>query len=207
MSKLLVAAGGACLIASGSATAAVIPYTATSSAPVNNSLALLSDGFIPPDMTPYDAPTNVYFGNPSTTITFTFAGPVSIGSMLATVDNNDDYIFTFFNGATQTGQATILASDGMVTAQDGGVETFAGNVTTIYTYEPSLRFATPITATTAVLSIGANDDALGVAEVQFNTPTVRPGAVPEPTSWAMFIGGFGLIGAGMRRRRTSVSFA
>lgn len=33
------------------------------------------------------------------------------------------------------------------------------------------------------------------------------GAVPEPASWAMFIGGFGLVGAGMRRRRTSVSFA
>ncbi|MDO6415938.1 PEPxxWA-CTERM sorting domain-containing protein [Sphingomonas sp. BIUV-7] len=26
------------------------------------------------------------------------------------------------------------------------------------------------------------------------------GAVPEPATWAMFIGGFGLVGAGMRRR-------
>jgi hypothetical protein len=32
-------------------------------------------------------------------------------------------------------------------------------------------------------------------------------AVPEPTSWAMMIGGFALAGAAMRRRRTSVSFA
>ena len=32
-------------------------------------------------------------------------------------------------------------------------------------------------------------------------------AVPEPASWAMFIGGFGLIGSGMRRRRLNVSFA
>jgi hypothetical protein len=31
--------------------------------------------------------------------------------------------------------------------------------------------------------------------------------VPEPASWAMFIGGFGLIGAGMRRRQAIVRFA
>ncbi|WP_253717023.1 PEPxxWA-CTERM sorting domain-containing protein [Sphingomonas sp. AP4-R1] len=32
-------------------------------------------------------------------------------------------------------------------------------------------------------------------------------AVPEPASWAMMIGGFGLVGAAMRRRRVSVRFA
>ena len=31
-------------------------------------------------------------------------------------------------------------------------------------------------------------------------------AVPEPASWALMLGGFGLIGAAMRRRRTAVSF-
>ena len=29
-----------------------------------------------------------------------------------------------------------------------------------------------------------------------------PADVPEPATWAMFIGGFGLVGAAMRRRRT-----
>ena len=34
------------------------------------------------------------------------------------------------------------------------------------------------------------------------------GAVPEPASWALMIGGFGVVGASMRRRaRTSVRFA
>jgi len=32
------------------------------------------------------------------------------------------------------------------------------------------------------------------------------GSVPEPASWALMLGGFGLIGAAMRRRRTAVSF-
>lgn len=32
-------------------------------------------------------------------------------------------------------------------------------------------------------------------------------AVPEAATWAMMLGGFGLMGAAMRRRRTSVTFA
>ncbi len=31
------------------------------------------------------------------------------------------------------------------------------------------------------------------------------GAVPEPAAWAMMIGGFGLVGASLRRRRTKVT--
>jgi PEP-CTERM motif len=38
--------------------------------------------------------------------------------------------------------------------------------------------------------------------------TVGPGAVPEPATWAMMIGGFGMIGGALRyrRRRTRVAF-
>jgi hypothetical protein len=34
-------------------------------------------------------------------------------------------------------------------------------------------------------------------------------AVPEPSTWAMMIGGFGIVGGAMRRRRstTTVTFA
>lgn len=32
-------------------------------------------------------------------------------------------------------------------------------------------------------------------------------AVPEPASWAMFIGGFGLMGAALRRKKANVVFA
>lgn len=41
----------------------------------------------------------------------------------------------------------------------------------------------------------------GVA--QSEPPT--PGAVPEPSSWAMMIAGFGLVGAAMRRRKTAIA--
>jgi hypothetical protein len=33
------------------------------------------------------------------------------------------------------------------------------------------------------------------------------GAVPEASTWAMFLGGFGALGSAMRRRRQAVSFA
>jgi hypothetical protein len=39
------------------------------------------------------------------------------------------------------------------------------------------------------------------------TATFAAGAIPEPASWALMIGGFGLIGAAMRRRRTGFQLA
>lgn len=39
------------------------------------------------------------------------------------------------------------------------------------------------------------------------TATFQAGAVPETASWLMMLGGFGLIGGAMRRRRTSITFA
>ena len=46
----------------------------------------------------------------------------------------------------------------------------------------------------------------GDAQYGGNT-TIQAVAVPEPTSWAMFIGGFGLVGGAMRRRKVAVHFA
>jgi len=39
------------------------------------------------------------------------------------------------------------------------------------------------------------------------TATFSATAVPEAASWALMVGGFGLMGAMMRKRRTSISFA
>lgn len=39
------------------------------------------------------------------------------------------------------------------------------------------------------------------------TATFQAAAVPETATWAMMLGGFGLMGATMRRRRTSLTFA
>ena len=53
---------------------------------------------------------------------------------------------------------------------------------------------------------GVNENRRG--EVTSFTVREVTGAVPEPATWAMFIGGFGAIGGMMRRRqRVTVSFA
>ncbi len=46
------------------------------------------------------------------------------------------------------------------------------------------------------------DWASGLSEVRFSG-----NAVPEPATWAMMVAGFGLAGAGLRRRRTRIAFA
>lgn len=66
---------------------------------------------------------------------------------------------------------------------------------------------------------GTTQTLIGAAEISpycsgFNACTNLNAAVlrdtspaPEPASWGMFIGGFGLIGGAMRRKRTSIRFA
>lgn len=69
-------------------------------------------------------------------------------------------------------------------------------------------------STTYILRTNATNYALtGFATVNnstsFNVMSYMPtvAAVPEPASWAMMIVGFGLAGAALRRRKTTVAFA
>lgn len=50
-------------------------------------------------------------------------------------------------------------------------------------------------------------DNVGGVSLFVNGPPVSGGAVPEPATWAMMIGGFGLIGGALRVRRRTFSFA
>ncbi|OJY69548.1 MAG: hypothetical protein BGP16_07190 [Sphingobium sp. 66-54] len=56
------------------------------------------------------------------------------------------------------------------------------------------------------LYFGFNDS--GSADGDFDDYVIRitSSPVPEPATWAMMVLGLGLVGAGMRRRRTTVSF-
>lgn len=54
-----------------------------------------------------------------------------------------------------------------------------------------------------VLSNQGDPDYTGLSEVQFNS--LIAGAVPESSTWAMMIAGFGLVGAAARRRRHRVN--
>jgi hypothetical protein len=90
---------------------------------------------------------------------------------------------------------------------DGGTETIAtsGAVTGTGQW---LQFSGTFiaTATTANLSIfNDNNQASGN---DYGLDLISVTAVPEPATWAMMVGGFGVIGAAARRRaRASVTFA
>jgi hypothetical protein len=61
-------------------------------------------------------------------------------------------------------------------------------------------------------ALGGSSDAVkgggGTDYGQRSSFTAQASSVPEPASWAMMIGGFGLMGAAMRRqRKTAVSFS
>lgn len=114
-------------------------------------------------------------GDPSFSMNFSTAIS-SISLAFAGVATPADTRIFVYNGAT------LLA-------------TVAGTVTTgqfILSYSAA-------SITRVAVAPGSFNDWVGVDNINF-TP-IAAGAVPEPATWAMLVGGFGLVGASMRRRR------
>jgi hypothetical protein len=118
------------------------------------------------------------------------AGLAAIGFNGAFVFNNLEKL-TPLNGATVIDFATPLSGITYIAVHFGnGGET--GNSTGFYKLDAG-AFTDKIT-----LKAGASSAAVLYATT----------AVPEPATWAMMLGGFGLLGTAMRRRtKTTVSFA
>lgn len=120
-------------------------------------------------------------GDPSFSINF--AAPISSISMaFAGVSTPADVRLFAYNGNTLLG-------------------TVAGTVTT---GQFVLSFSSA-SITRVAVTPGSFNDWVGVDNINY---TAAAGAVPEPTSWAMMIAGFGVVGGAMRRRqKVSVAFA
>ncbi len=94
--------------------------------------------------------------------------------------------------------------DGILFGQNPGIH----GVTTIDFTTPALAagnhtlkvFYADRESTGAFLSLSLDATSSGVVI----TP---PSAVPEPSSWAMMVGGFGLLGGALRRKKAVASFA
>ncbi len=56
------------------------------------------------------------------------------------------------------------------------------------------------------LFFGFNDDGSPDGDYDDYIIRITSGAIPEPATWAMMMIGLGLVGASLRRRRTTVSF-
>jgi len=77
-----------------------------------------------------------------------------------------------------------------------------------YTQYVSLTFAAPLTTGSNALVAGPSYECnnCGLGRYVVSGAAVS-GAVPEPASWALMLGGFGAIGGAMRsRRKAAVSF-
>ena len=137
------------------------------------------------------------------------------------------YSFTVSGGAT--GNGLIEATPFSATAATvTGISGFIDNVAITGLLRPGspvndnvLRFGDDVKLTSAGISFmaGMRTDLFynfGVNSYRvFQTSgpirsinfTLQEGAVPEPAAWAMMLAGFLCVGATVRRRRTSVSFA
>lgn len=109
---------------------------------------------------------------------------------------------------------TVIASGSWAqgdTVQQGYGFLRNGRLWDVKTYDVT-SFLAP-GSNTLDLKLAPVSDALSLIVAQFSLPVGSapppPSAspVPEPATWAMFIGGFGMIGGAMRRRRVSVRFA
>lgn len=137
------------------------------------------------------------------------------GSATLTLHVSDGQDFSSIDDGNLSVNGTIIGSGGLF--QGDGVQFGNGNTPgngalwdiETFNIAPSLSPGN----NSLSLSLPGQTDALSLVVAQFNLPVgAAPdvGAVPEPATWAMMLGGFGMIGGAMRRRQkvtTRVRFA
>lgn len=82
----------------------------------------------------------------------------------------------------------------------GGGSVAGGNITPPSGGRSSLTFDQAYSSTGYVLRWGPDGYDGGLDNIRFDVRAIATGAVPEPTTWALLILGFGTIGVAMRRR-------
>jgi hypothetical protein len=122
-------------------------------------------------------------------------------------------ISDFFNFASSDPQASLTFSGG---GHNGPTIAYGPNSVVLPGWEPSAIGATLMWSGDSVTRLGAGQllfstlvTGNGAVRSDFQVANLVSGAVPEPATWAMMIGGIGMVGGAMRRRKVSatVSFA
>lgn len=125
-------------------------------------------------------------------LTFNWAGAQQHGYSGTTTDNWTAYF------GTSTSNYQSYTTDTLTNVDHG----FTGWQTASTTFT-----ATSSTQILAFLAKGTPDGQPPFSLLDDVSLTEHVAAVPEPASWAMFIGGFGLVGGALRRRRRAETLA
>jgi hypothetical protein len=127
-------------------------------------------------------------------------------SQFVNIVNGTKYDFGFdvyvpFNGSHNANDATfsaVVGGDNFATFSASSLT--AGN----WLHYAATGFANG----TGTVSFDFSFNSFGIPAKDFVIDRVYFGAVPEPASWALMLGGFGLVGGAMRsRRKAAVTFA
>lgn len=107
---------------------------------------------------------------------------------------NFDIVFNYDNVGWDSSNDTSSAAVGYNAGQGGADGTY-------YQLDGSLTHGAFVNGGPDALISGSNVGVAGRYEFTVRNGVVAPGSVPEPASWAMMLGGFGLVGAAMRGRK------
>lgn len=163
---------------------------------------------------PASAATVVYGGmNPGGAVTLEPAGPGAVSSAISfDVSGTGAFTATFtfvnpFNPAAAGGSATFNFDPDQIVFTGGNISG-GGNVT-IVTGPPGSSIQIDrlgLAAGPQTLTITGNLNTVpgGNSFARIGGQLTLTGVVPEPTTWALFILGFGVIGAALRRRSGAV---
>ena len=131
-----------------------------------------------------------------------------------------DYLYLTIDG-TQVAQLSVNNFNNSEFAVPGGVELQFGNFTVsgfndrFVSMNSAGYLSFAHTASSIQLGLRAggpgfqygDDESWGIDDIKVTINTVGAGGVPEPATWAMMIGGFGLVGGALRRRTASFGTA
>jgi len=137
-------------------------------------------------------------GGVSQMFTLTTAGLASFSADVAAQFNS-------MSGSFGLGLVSVLIDGVVMDSYE-----FPGVASGPATLRSTLEFTTNLSAGTHTISLQATRlfaPGRGVTAQYFDNASLVVTAVPEPAAWGMLIGGFGLVGAAMRRRGTNIRFA
>ena len=221
MNRLIVRgllAGGALLLAS-SANAAITVYE--SSASFNAAITgAVTDTFNDLSETLISSPLARTAGGYSYQVTAAnglFPGSVAGNRFMSTNTATDTLSFVnFSNGPSAIGGrffSSNIAGQFTPSAQISVTATDSFGSVLEVILNPTTASFRGFTTNGTIVSLavsGFNPDPAGPffwPSVDDLTLGVADSAIPEPATWAMMLGGFGLAGSALRRRRVSVAFA